>query len=59
MVAVLLALAAAVSFGGSDYAAGLASRQSEVLRVTVAAEGVNAAVAYRWSCSLAATRRQC
>jgi drug/metabolite transporter (DMT)-like permease len=44
MVAVLLALAAAVSFGGSDYAAGLASRKTEVLRVTVAAEGVNAAV---------------
>jgi hypothetical protein len=44
MVAVLFALAAAVSFGGSDYAAGLASRNTEVLKVTVAAEGLNAAV---------------
>jgi drug/metabolite transporter (DMT)-like permease len=44
MVAVLLALAAAVSFGGSDYTAGLASRKTSVLRVTVVAEGVNAAL---------------
>ncbi len=44
MVAVLLAVAAAVSFGGSDYAAGLASRKASVLKVTVAAEGANAAV---------------
>jgi drug/metabolite transporter (DMT)-like permease len=44
MVAVLLALAAAVSFGGSDYAAGLASRETDVLKVTVVAEGLNAAV---------------
>jgi hypothetical protein len=44
MVAVLLALAAAVSFGGSDYTAGLASRKTSVLRVTVFTEGVNAAL---------------
>jgi uncharacterized membrane protein len=44
MVAVLLALVAAVSFGGSDYTAGLASRKTSVLRVTVVAEGVNAAL---------------
>jgi drug/metabolite transporter (DMT)-like permease len=44
MVAVLLALAAAVSFGASDYTAGLASRKTSVLKVTVVAEGINAAV---------------
>ena len=41
MLAVLLALAAAVSFGGSDYTAGLASREAGVLKVPVAAEVVN------------------
>jgi drug/metabolite transporter (DMT)-like permease len=44
MVAVLLALAAAISFGGSDYTAGLASRKTSVLKVTVVAEGVNTAL---------------
>ena len=44
MVAVLLALVAAVSFGGSDYTAGLASRKTSVFKVTVAAEGTNAAL---------------
>lgn len=44
MVAILLALAAAISFGGSDYTGGLASRKASVLRVTVAAEVVNAAL---------------
>ena len=44
MVAVLLALAAAISFGGSDYTAGLASRKTSVLKVTVVAEGINAAL---------------
>jgi hypothetical protein len=44
MAPVLLALAAAISFGGSDYTAGLASRKTSVLRVTVAAEGINAAL---------------
>jgi uncharacterized membrane protein len=41
MVAVLLALAAAVSFGGSDYTAGLAARKAGALKVTLAAEVVN------------------
>ncbi len=44
MVAVLLALAAAVSFGGSDYTAGLASRKTSVIKVTVVAEVINAAL---------------
>jgi len=44
MLAVLLALAAAISFGGSDYTAGLASRNTSVLRVTVVAEAINAAL---------------
>jgi drug/metabolite transporter (DMT)-like permease len=43
MLAVLLALTSAVCFSGSDYAAGLASRGSGVVRVTVIAE-VTAAV---------------
>src|SRR5215469_2419459 len=43
MLAVLLALAAAVCFSGSDFAAGLAARGANVLRVTVIAE-VTAAV---------------
>ena len=44
MMAVLLAVVAAVSFGGSDYTAGLASRKTSVLKVTVVAEGINAAL---------------
>ena len=44
MLAVLLALVAAISFGGSDYTAGLASRKTSVLKVTVVAEGINAAL---------------
>jgi drug/metabolite transporter (DMT)-like permease len=44
MVAVLLALAAGIGFGGSDYAAGLASRKASVLKVTVVAETINAAL---------------
>jgi drug/metabolite transporter (DMT)-like permease len=44
MLAVLLALTSAVSFGGSDYTAGLAARKAGVLRVTLAAEIVNAVV---------------
>jgi drug/metabolite transporter (DMT)-like permease len=38
MLAVLLALAAAVGYGGSDYAAGLAARRASVVRVTVLSE---------------------
>jgi drug/metabolite transporter (DMT)-like permease len=45
MLAVLLALTAAVCFSGSDYAAGLASRGSSVVRVTVIAEMTAAVIA--------------
>jgi drug/metabolite transporter (DMT)-like permease len=38
MLAVLLALAAAVGYGGSDYSAGLAARRASVIRVTILAE---------------------
>jgi drug/metabolite transporter (DMT)-like permease len=38
VIAVLLALAAAVSYGGSDYAAGLAARGADVVPVTLAVQ---------------------
>jgi hypothetical protein len=41
MLAVLLALAAAVGYGGSDYAAGLAARRASVVRVTVLVEATS------------------
>ena len=41
MLAVLLALAAAVGYGGSDYAAGLAARRASVVRVTVLSEATS------------------
>jgi len=41
MLAVLLALAAAVAYGGSDYAAGLAARRASVVRVTVLIEATS------------------
>ena len=44
MLAVLLALAAAASYSGSDYAAGLASRGTSAVRVTVVAQVINAAL---------------
>lgn len=44
MLAVLLALTAAVCFGGSDYTAGLAARKAGVLRVTLAVQTVYAAL---------------
>ncbi len=44
MLAVLLALAAAVSYGASDYLAGLAARQASVIRVMVLSELANAAL---------------
>lgn len=44
MLAVLLALTAAVSFGGSDYTAGLAAREVGVLRATLAVQAVYAAL---------------
>ena len=42
MLAVLLALAAAVGYGGSDYSAGLATRRASVVRVTMLAEVTSA-----------------
>src|SRR5215467_6147396 len=42
MLAVLLALAAAAGYGGSDFAAGLATRRASVVRVTVLAEVTSA-----------------
>jgi drug/metabolite transporter (DMT)-like permease len=42
MLAVLLALAAAAGYGGSDFAAGLATRRASVVRVTVLAEATSA-----------------
>ena len=44
MLAVLLALAAAAGYGGSDYAGGLAARRASVVRVTVLAEATSAAL---------------
>ncbi len=44
MLAVLLALAAAVSYGASDYVAGLAARQASVIRVMVLSELANTAL---------------
>lgn len=44
MPAILLALAAAMSFGGSDFTAGLAARRASVLRVAVVAQVTNAFV---------------
>jgi drug/metabolite transporter (DMT)-like permease len=44
MLAVLLALAAAVGYGGSDYAAGVAARRASVVRVTVLVEVTSAAL---------------
>jgi drug/metabolite transporter (DMT)-like permease len=40
MLAVVLALAAAVGFGGSDFTGGLAARGASVIRVTILAEVV-------------------
>jgi len=44
VVAVLLALISAVSYGGSDFAAGLATRRASVLRVTLISEAASVAV---------------
>ena len=41
MVAVLFALVSAVGYGGSDFAAGLASRAASVVRVTIVAEAAS------------------
>jgi drug/metabolite transporter (DMT)-like permease len=45
VLAVLLALASAVGYGGSDYAAGLAAREASVIRVTILAEAASVLVA--------------
>jgi drug/metabolite transporter (DMT)-like permease len=45
VLAILLSLVSATSYGGSDFAAGLAARGGSVLRVTLLAEAVNVAVA--------------
>ena len=42
MLAVLLALASAVGYGGSDYAGGLAARRAGVIRITILAQAVSA-----------------
>jgi hypothetical protein len=42
MLAVPLALAAAASYSGSDYAAGLTARRASVVRVTLVAQVINA-----------------
>jgi drug/metabolite transporter (DMT)-like permease len=44
MPAVLLALATAIGYSGSDYAAGLAGRRASVVRVTVLVEVANTAL---------------
>jgi drug/metabolite transporter (DMT)-like permease len=44
VLAVLLALASAVGYGGSDFAAGLATRRASVVRVTLMSEAVNVVV---------------
>jgi drug/metabolite transporter (DMT)-like permease len=44
MLAVLLALASAIGFGASDYTAGLATRATSVLRVTLSSQGTSLAL---------------
>jgi drug/metabolite transporter (DMT)-like permease len=44
LVAIVLALASAISYGGSDFAAGLASRSADVIRVTLIASLAGLAV---------------
>jgi drug/metabolite transporter (DMT)-like permease len=44
LVAIVLALASAISYGGSDFAAGLASRSTDVIRVTLIASLAGLAV---------------
>ncbi len=44
MLAVLLALASAIGYGGSDFAAGLAARRASVIRVTLITEAASVAV---------------
>jgi drug/metabolite transporter (DMT)-like permease len=44
VLAILLSLAAAVGYGSSDFAAGLATRRASVIRVTLLAEAASVAV---------------
>ena len=44
MLAVLLALASAAGYGSSDYTGGLAARQASLIRITILAQGVSAAL---------------
>jgi len=44
LVAIVLALASAITYGGSDFAAGLASRSADVIRVTLVASLAGLAV---------------
>jgi drug/metabolite transporter (DMT)-like permease len=44
VLAVLLALASAVGYGGSDYSAGLAARRTSVIRITILAEAASVAL---------------
>ena len=44
MLTILLSLAAAAGYGGSDFAAGLATRRASVIRVTLLATAVSLAV---------------
>ena len=45
MLAIVLALASAIGYGGSDFAAGLASRSAGVIQVTLLASAVSVIVA--------------
>ncbi len=45
MLAIVLALASAIGYGGSDFAAGLASRSAGVIQVTLVASAVSVIVA--------------
>ena len=44
MLAILLALASAAGYGGCDYAGGLAARRRSVIRITILAQAVSAAL---------------
>ena len=44
MLAVVLALASAIGYGGSDFAAGLASRSAPVIQITLLASAVSALI---------------
>ena len=44
MLAIVLALAAAIGYGGSDFAAGLASRSAPVIQITLLASAVSVVI---------------